>query len=241
MGSLARGGFSENASDIDLGLILDDQLRNGDELCIEQIQAKAIEKHPKVKNPVSIFWGSIASINGETEAGRYPPFDRLDLIDHAQLLSGKDIRNELKRPSKKELEIAGAEFALGYLGNKDKIEAFFNSEYIVRKGSAYASKTVLFPARFIYLARTGKIAGNDVSYRYYIDHFDGSDAELVKHGYQWRFDSFPDDVSQVVKLLDKGLRKLYQNFIDIYARQMSLHGEEALRKSLIEWKENITR
>ena len=102
------------------------------------------------------------------------------------------------------------------------------------------SKTVLFPARFIYLEKTGEIAGNDVSYQYYIDHFSGPDADLIKYGYQWRFDSLPEDVSQVYELLHKGLGKLYLKFIDSYVQKMNLYGEEDLKNRLIEWKENIT-
>jgi hypothetical protein len=240
MGSLARGGFSENASDIDIGIILDDPLQMSDEQYIKQIQSNAVKKHSTVENTVSIFWGSIASINGLNDGGRYPPFDRLDLIDHALLLIGEDVRAELQKPSKKELEIAGAEFALEHLGSKKAIEEFFNYETFIQKGSVQVSKTVLFPARFIYLEKTGEIAGNDVSYQYYIDHFSGPDADLVKYGYQWRFDSFPDDVSQVYELLHKALGKLYLKFIDSYVQQMGLYDEEDLKNRLIKWKENIT-
>ena len=239
MGSLARGGFSENASDIDIGIILDDPLQMSDEQYIKQIQSNAVKKHSTVDNNVSIFWGSITSINGLDDGGRYPPFDRLDLIDHALLLIGEDVRAELQKPSKKELEIAGAEFALEYLGSKEAIEEFFNYETLIQKGSVKVSKTILFPARFIYLEKTGKIAGNDVSYQYYIDHFSGPDADLVKYGYQWRFDSLPDDVSQVYELLHKGLDKLYLKFIDSYVQKMGLYGEEDLKNKLIKWKESI--
>ena len=240
MGSLARGGFSENASDIDIGIILDDPLQMSDEKNIKQIQSSAVKKHSTVQNNVSIFWGSITSINGLDDGGRYPPFDRLDLIDHALLLIGEDVRAELQKPSRKELEIAGAKFALEYLGGKEAIGEFFNYETLIQKGSAQVSKIVLFPARFIYLEKTGEIAGNDVSYQYYIDHFSGPDADLVKHGYQWRFDSLPDDVSQVYELLHKGLGKLYLKFIDSYVQKMGLYGEEDLKNKLIKWKENIT-
>lgn len=240
MGSLARGGFSENASDIDIGIILDDPLFKNDAQCIQKIQSDASEKHSSVKNQVSIFWGSLTSINGINDAGRYPPFDRLDLIDHALLLIGEDVRAKLQRPSKKELEIAGAEFALEYLGSKEAIEELFDYETIIQKGSAHVSKTVLFPARFIYLEETGEIAGNDVSYQYYIDHFSGPDADLVKHGYQWRFDSLPDDVTQVSELLRNGLGNLYLRFIDIYVQQMDLYEEEDLKIKLMKWKESMT-
>ncbi len=241
MGSLARGGFSESASDIDIGIVLAGPLLDSDLQGIEKIQTDALQKHLAVKNQVSIFWGSIDSLNGIHDSGRYPPFDRLDLIDHALLLAGDDVRAKLLRPSKQELMVAGAEFALNYLGSKESTDEFFDYESFVKKGPAHISKIILYPARFIYLERTSEIAGNEVSYQYYMDHFSGPDADLVEHGYQWRFNSFPDDIDRVVELLEKGLGILYQNFIDIYAQQMDLYGETDLKDGLIKWKENINQ
>jgi len=179
MGSLARGGFSEVASDIDMGIILSGTPQENDFSIIEKIQANVVANYPQIENNVSIFWGTVESINGVIDAGRYPPFDRLDLIDHALLLSGIEVRDKLIRPTKEELEIASAEFSIDYLGSNERINEFLNCELITDKGAVYVTKTVLFPARFIYLAKTGEIAGNDVSYQYYIDNFSGSDAKLV--------------------------------------------------------------
>lgn len=105
MGSLARGGFSEVASDIDIGLILEGPCGPQDETEVDRILLRTLEQNATVTNKVSIFWGSIDSINGVVDAGRYPPFDRLDLIDHALLLAGREIRSQLKRPLKRELVI----------------------------------------------------------------------------------------------------------------------------------------
>ena len=48
--------------------------------------------------------------------GRFPPLDRLDLIEHGRLLAGTDVRDGITRPVPAELLAAGAEFALGSLG-----------------------------------------------------------------------------------------------------------------------------
>jgi len=72
-----------------------------DEQCIKQIQSNAVKKHSTIENSVSIFWGSITSINGLDDGGRYPPFDRLDLIEHALLLTGEDVRAELRNRLRK--------------------------------------------------------------------------------------------------------------------------------------------
>ena len=105
MGSLARGGFSEISSDIDLGIIFNGSL-NDVSVRINRILFTTRKNYPSVKNNISIFWGSIDSLNGVIVAGRYPPFDRLDLIEHGLLLCGTDVKGMLVRPTKKELEIA---------------------------------------------------------------------------------------------------------------------------------------
>ena len=241
MGSLARGSFSEVASDIDIGIILDGPLRPQDGSIIDSVLSKALARSATVQNKVSIFWGSVDSINGVVDAGRYPPFDRLDLIDHALLLSGQDVRRNLIRPTKKELEISGAEFALDLLGSDERIEEFHNCSLVASKGTVYVTKTVLFPARFIYLERTGEIAGNDVSFQYYVDHFSGYDAALVQRAYQWRQESLPESSDEVVELLNKGLVPLYCRFIDIYRDCLSHYGEGDLSHRLGSWREAITK
>jgi hypothetical protein len=241
MGSLARGGFSAGVSDIDLGLILSDPLQDSDAETIAQLQSEVTNQHPKVQNSVSIFWGSIASINGQTNAGRYPPFDRLDLIDHALLLGGTDQRARLIRPSQQELEISNVKFALDYLGSDEVISEFLDCARITDKGGLYVSKTILYPTRFIYVARTGKIAGNDVSHDYYIDNFDGPEVDLVRFGYKLRQQDLPDDKSRVTQDLQQGLAILYGKFLDIYVARMAEYGQDALAARLLAWKQSITR
>ena len=239
MGSLARGGFSEIASDIDLGIILKGSLDGAGEK-IKDVLSAAHKNFPSVKNNISIFWGSIESINGVIEAGRYPPFDRLDLIDHALLLSGQDVRKMLTRPTRKELEIASSTFSLSYLASQERIEEFHNCRCIADKGVVYTTKTILFPARFIYLERTGEIAGNKESSRYYLDNFKGADAELIKYGYHWRLNSLPEDLNIVTDYLKKGLTLLYLNYINIYIQRMEKYEESSLRNELIQWKRKIS-
>jgi predicted nucleotidyltransferase len=239
MGSLARGGFSEIASDIDLGIILKGPLDGAGEK-IKDILSAAHKNFPSVKNNISVFWGSIESLNGVIEAGRYPPFDRLDLIDHALLLSGQDVRKMLARPTRKELEIASSTFSLSYLASHERIEEFHNCHCIADKGVVYTTKTILFPARFIYLEKTGEIAGNEQSSLYYVNNFKGPDAELVKYGYHWRLNSLPVDLNIVTQYLEKGLILLYINYINIYIQRMEQYGENIIKNELIQWKKNIS-
>lgn len=64
MGSLARGGFSEAASDIDIGIVLQGPLQPDDQAQIDEVLSTSVTQYPNIKNNVSIFWGSVESING---------------------------------------------------------------------------------------------------------------------------------------------------------------------------------
>ena len=49
MGSLARGGFSELASDIDIGLILNGELQDNDSADIDDIKKALLKNHSTEK------------------------------------------------------------------------------------------------------------------------------------------------------------------------------------------------
>ena len=240
MGSLARGGFSEVASDIDIGLILEGPLNPQDETDVDRILSEMLERNAAVRNKVSLFWGSIDSIDGVVEAGRYPPFDRLDLIDHALLLAGRDVRSQLKRPSKRELVVSSAEFALDRLDSDQVLEKFHDCGLLASQGTVTVTKRVLFPARFIYMVKAGEIAGNEASYKYYADSFSGPDAELVSQAYHWRMNALPDELDEVVDRLEQGLAPLYCRFIDIYVECLDGYEEAGLSLQLDQWRDRIT-
>tara|TARA_Y100001936_G_C16051075_1_gene657844 strand:+ start:903 stop:1721 length:819 start_codon:yes stop_codon:yes gene_type:complete len=239
MGSLARGGFSEIASDIDLGIVLKGSLDHVQKR-ITVILTEAKKKFPGVKNNISVFWGSIESINGQIEGGRYPPFDRLDLINHALLLSGQDIRKLLIKPTKKELEIASAIFSINNLATKERVNEFFDCSSIIKKGLVYTTKTILFPARFIYLEKTGEIAGNKESVRYYQYRFKGPSVKLIELGYFWRNNALPHDLNMASHHISMGLRELYINYINIYQQNMEKYNEIEIVDKLTQWKKEIT-
>ena len=239
MGSLARGGFSEAASDIDLGVVLAGPLEARDGDRIAGIAGRARQSGRAVPNAVSMFWGSVESLNGLAPGGRFPPFDRLDLIDSGLLLHGADVRSELLRPDQRELVVAGAVFALDKLRNDDRLAEFDDVERIVAQGLVHLTKTVLFPARLIYLERTGRVAGNDLSAEYYRDRFDGPDAELVGHAMRWRSEPLPP-VAEIGELLEQGLVPLYTHFLDVYATNLEADSEVELAAKLRSWRGALT-
>ena len=119
LGSLAHGGFSALVSDVDLGLILHDPPRMKDRLTIRAV-ARAVRADGSapgsLRQRLSVFWGTPATLQGRASGGRFPPLDRLDLLEYGRLLAGRDAREGVPRPGPDELLVAGAEFGIRTLG-----------------------------------------------------------------------------------------------------------------------------
>jgi len=90
LGSLAHGGFSPLVSDIDLGLIVSDPVRLEDAETIQAIADREKAKGSPLHKRISVFWGTPATLSGESDGGRFPPLDRLDLIESGRPLFGSD-------------------------------------------------------------------------------------------------------------------------------------------------------
>lgn len=239
MGSLSRGGFSETCSDIDIGIVFD-SIEPDIQLSISDMISSIQMKYPSIENKISIFWGSIDSINGQSKDGRYPPFDRLDLIKSATLLYGNDIRDCLLLPSQEELEVSCAEFALQYLNQSNRFDMFQDAAALVKQGTPAITKAILYPTRFIYLAVSGDISTNHASATYYLATFSGNDSILVEKGYQWRMEGRADNFYSTVSLLDKGLFDLYNQFLIIYINKMTLYKKTEIANNLTTLHEKIS-
>jgi len=62
-----------------------------------------------------VFWGTPSTLQGRVRGGRFPPLDRLDLLDYGRLLTGRDARTYVARPSQAELRVDGTERTQGDL------------------------------------------------------------------------------------------------------------------------------
>ena len=236
MGSLARGCFSEATSDIDIGVLT--ATHDADDT--SRFATITAAHQPGIENRISIFWGDDASVCGETATGRFPPFDRLDLLDHGVLLAGRDTRSERMRPGYAELMKASVEFALDYLATPTRIKALVNCRLLAATDRVTLTKTVLFPARFIYLADTGAIAGNDVAAAHYTKRFSGPDATLVAAAFRWRTESVPSE-PVVFELLEEGLLPLYRRFMETYRPHLLATDEHSLIEQLDVWLSALDR
>src|SRR5262249_28172928 len=112
---------------------------------------------------LSAFWGSVDYLNHGSQGGRFPTLDRLDLIRYGRLLAGTDVRDQLKTPSRDELVIAGAEFALLRLGNREVMEKIRDAKSLASSDAKTLTKLILYPVRFMFTAETGDVGRNDAA------------------------------------------------------------------------------
>jgi len=150
IGSLAHGGFSARYSDIDVAVIAEAPLERAE---LERMRAVAADVSSELAAKLSIFWA-----DRSFRAGRFPPLDRVDYLDHAVTIIERE-RVRPERPSLAEIrdylrggplerwaEQSRAFSALSALGPND------HKPYL---------RCLLYPARLIYSWATGAMASND--------------------------------------------------------------------------------
>ena len=119
LGSLAHGGFSPLVSDVDLGLVVADPPAADDPDRIAAVAETVKAGGSALHQRLSVFWATPGILAGERAGGRFPPLDRLDLLENGRLLAGTDVRPDLgpaAAPTADELFVAGADFAVDFLG-----------------------------------------------------------------------------------------------------------------------------
>jgi hypothetical protein len=258
LGSLAHGGFSELVSDVDLGLIISDPPEPFDPGAIQRVAESERRKGSPLHERLSVFWGTPATLAGEREGGRFPPLDRLDLLESGRLLAGTDeARAHVQRPSREELVITGAEFALDHLaavgapagGGDDQLgsiradgsEAFEqirSPELLAAQGVRQVTKLVLFPVRFLYTAATGHVGTNADAVTHYLERRGTSSPRLVEAALEWRTDP-PSDRAGVVQLLGAELVPLYLEYVDDHSPRLRALGRGDLADAFDDWRRQL--
>ena len=168
VGSLAHGGFGERYSDIDVALIAEKPLRAD---AIERVARQAAAHSPKLAAKLSLFWAD------ETfSAGRFPPLDRLDYLDHAAPLLERR-RVEPPRPSHAEVRayLAGEPFQSW----TQQVSRFSALEALTPDDHKRYLRAILYPARFIYSWETGAMGSNDAAVKFLRGRADGLDLDLI--------------------------------------------------------------
>lgn len=253
LGSLAHGGFSPLVSDVDLGLILADPPRASDRLSIGRVAGAVRAGGPALRERLSVFWGTPSTLAGQARGGRFPPLDRLDLLDYGRLLTGHDARDRVARPGPAELLVAGAQFALGRLGGppslpdrvrgwgpgrEDALAEIRAPALLVSRGPRRLTKIVLFPARFLFTAQTGRVATNDLAAGHYLARADAPAAELVTAALGWRRRP-PADPGAAAALAARELIPLYLQFIDDHVPRLAAAGRDDLARSFRRWRARL--
>jgi hypothetical protein len=257
LGSLAHGGFRPLVSDIDLGLILRDPPRPEDAETIRAIAECEKAKGSPLHERISVFWGTPATLRGESEGGRFPPLDRLDLIESGRRLFGSDeARATLPRPSADELLVTGAQFALEYLAGTragrapaqelgsmrpagdDAVEEILHPHVLLARGVRRVTKLVLFPVRLLYTAASGEVGTNDAAVAYYLKDEQAPSRSLIAAALGWRATA-PTDDDAADALLCEQMVPLYVQFIDDYIRRLGSLGETDLAAAFGAWRDRL--
>jgi hypothetical protein len=238
LGSLAHGGFSPLVSDVDLGLIVADPLRPSDSVTIqliaEGLKARGSELHARL----SVFWGTPATLAGRHAGGRFPPLDRLDLLQHGRLLSGSDARAGLPQPSRSDLLVAGAEFALDLLARDATVEQIRQPDLLLGEGIRHVTKLVLFPVRFLFTAETGSVGTNNIATEHYLTAGQGPSTSLVAAALTWR--TIPPDHAQAAALLGREIVPLYCHYLDDHMARLASLPRLDLSEAFARWRRRIT-
>ena len=183
IGSLAHDGFSAYYSDIDVALIAEDPLTTQD---LAQMFGSAAVLSATLAPKLSLFW-----TDRNFSAGRFPPLDRVDLIDHGTPL----IEREYVRPPRPPLGQIRAYLAAAPLQNwslqVEKLSAL--TELMSGNRKAYL-RALLYPARFAYSWTTGAMASNDDAVAWLRPHAPaGLDVDLAEQALRCRNEALDPD------------------------------------------------
>ena len=240
LGSLAHGGFSQMVSDIDLCVVLADPAHRSDPDTVLAVARDVRARGTTLHERLSVFWGTPSSLRGDVTVGRFPPLDRLCLIDHGRLLFGDDAREGFPRPNTAELVVAGAEFALEYLGTDNVVEQVRQPKQLLARGTRWMTKVVLFPARFVFTAESGQEGTNEAAAARYVADEHAPGAALVTAALAMR--TAPIDTNQaIVTLLDTQLLPLYLHYTADHVTRLTALRHPELTEAFRGWHQRLQR
>jgi len=239
LGSLAHGGFSIHASDVDLGLVLADPLEEGDAVAVRALADRVKASGALLSDRLSVFWGSPATLAGRAQGGRFPPVDLLDLKEHGRLLAGTHVRDEVRTPTPAEMVVAAAQQALTRFATDEATAQWRDPAALVAAGVRTLTKRVLFPVRYLYTARTGQIGRNEESVAHFLTAQTGPAADLARAAIRWRHHSYKPADPAVLALATRGLIPLYRMFVEEYARHLHRLSERELAHAFEQWRSRL--
>jgi hypothetical protein len=232
LGSLAHGGFAPLVSDVDVAIVLGstgpdtaDRIATVQRLVVERARSPLAKR-------LSVFWADWHAVRtGEGDHFRLGPVDRLDLLDSGRLLLGSDLRGPSVRPSHDDLVLMSADLILSKFTER-YLEQLRDTEDLVAGGPRPVTKAILFPVRFVYTLRTGRIGLNDASARWYAAEGLPGGA-LALSALEWRNDGI-GDADLAVQMIDADLAALHVDCLAEYAKALDGLGEGPRAAALAE-------
>ncbi len=218
LGSLAHGGFAPLVSDVDVAIILGStEPDTADQ--IARVQSRVADQaSTPLSDRLSVFWADWHAVRtGEGDNNRLGPIDRLDLLDSGCLLLGSDRREPSVRPSHRELVVMSADHLLDKF-TEDYLERLRDTRALVASGPRAVTKAILFPIRFMYTLRTGRIGLNDNAARWYAaEGLTGS--ALALKALEWRNEGISDaDLAR--QMLEADLTAIHAECFEEYAEEL---------------------
>lgn len=236
LGSLAHGGFRPLVSDIDIGLVLAGPLRPGDAEAVDDLRSTIEAGGKPFSDRLSIFWGSVESLSGAASGGRFPPLDRLDLLQFGRLVAGRDVRSQLPHPTREELLVAGAQFALWRLDRDDVAQLLKDPAALLRSDPKTLTKLILYPVRFLFTARTGEVGRNDVAVAHFVAAGESAASELAQLALAWRSAPPVPSDGDAIRAIDAGLLALYREFLLDHEARLRACGRPDLADAFENWR-----
>lgn len=185
IGSLAHGGFRPAVSDIDLGVLTDDQPGRDLPRIVAAIAADVRHAHP-LGDRLSIFYAPWSRFCDPPSTARFPPIDRYDLVRYGVLVHGTDLRSVHARPpSAAAIRHHAVDSALGRVTPAQIAE---DLRQLTAGGVTVhdATKLVLWPVRLQHVCDTGQATGNADAVEHYLQLDDTRHQPLVRDALGWR-------------------------------------------------------
>ena len=230
LGSLAHGGFAPLVSDVDVAIVVGATAPDTAEQ-MARVQNLVVDK---ASNPLSerlsVFWADWHAVRtGEGAHSRLGPVDRLDLLDSGRLLLGPDLREPSVRPSHEELVVMSADHILNKFTDA-YLQRLRDTPALLAGGPRAVTKAILFPVRFMYTLRTGRIGLNDTSARWYAAEGLPGGALALK-ALEWRNDGIADaDLAD--QMLGAELDAIHDECFAGYASELEDLGEASRAAAL---------
>jgi len=147
-------------------------------------------------------------------------------------LYGQDQRIGFAAPIHRGLVIEAARFCLTLFPRYNLPECVRDPAGLLSQGPRTTTKTVLFPVRFLYTARTAEIGRNHDAVEHLVQHHPGPAADLAGAALRWReVPATPDD-TQAIALLREGLIPLYLSCLELHRAMVQSWGDNPLAEQL---------